>query len=668
MIEPAAHRWRPRRSSVVLALTLGCAACAGGLFALDERDAPLAPEAREPAPTAAAPEAEESDVAAMLVPAEEGRMGARGASVDNRYGILGGADVGERIGTGRGGGGTGEGTVGLGNLGTIGHGAGSGGGAGYGRGAGGPGRARASKGGRIGSPNRRAPARFAATPLPQSGVLASTFVGGHGVQTRLSDLMDRGVVVDGQSVRLEAFQDRARLPYAVPSTEAVAMHAELERTRVHAEGDVVHLQIALLARQGEAPARPRLDVRLVLDRSGSMGAESKWQNAIAAAHALVDRLEPSDTFGLISYSDDASVDLPPARVGDGRRAHAALSRLRVGGGTNIEAALELARRHAPERRAASDLGLVLLVSDGRATAGVTDPRALGAMARHLFDRHGALTTTVGLGEDFDEQTMLSIAREGSGSYHFVRRPGDVSDILQDELEDRVQAVAQALRLRVELGPGVTARRVYGSRLLDDEEHAAVRATEVAVDARLARELGVSRDRQQEEERGLRIHLPTFRRGDQHVVLMELEVPGGASGGTAGVATVHLEYKDLGSRRNAATRGRVTAERDADREAVAASVRRPVKRTVLAFQAGEALQTAATALGSEDVGTARARLTERAELLEAAAALWRDDTLRADAALLRRYERVLEGVYPSWGADDRNTLVMAMGYYGDRRMR
>ena len=111
--------------------------------------------------------------------------------------------------------------------------------------------------------------------------------------------------------------------------------------------------------------------------------------------------------------------------------------------------------------------------------------------------------------------MLSIAREGSGSYHFVRRSQDIAEILTDELEERALAVAQGLRLRIELGEGVVAQRVYGSRLLGSEETAAVRATEVAVDRRLARELGIARDRQRDEDRGLRMHIPTFRRGDQH---------------------------------------------------------------------------------------------------------------------------------------------------------
>jgi Ca-activated chloride channel family protein len=495
--------------------------------------------------------------------------------------------------------------------------------------------------------------------LPQHGVLASTFVGGGGVRARLDDLMDRGVMVGGQNVRLEAFAEREPLPYPRPAAEGMAMFAELERERLSTDTDRVHLQIALVGREGELPRRPRMDVRLVLDRSGSMHGD-KWSHAIAAAHAIVDDLAPADTFTLVSYSDDATVDFGPARRGDGARAHAAIAALEPGGGTNISAALERVAQNAADREA---MGVVLLVSDGQATVGQTSPRELGAIARRHFDATGTLTTAIGLGTDFDEQTMLAIAREGSGSYHFVRRPEDVRTILEDELRARVQAVAQALRVRVELGEGVVARKVYGSRLLSEDEHAAVRATEVATDRRIARELGIVADRQREEERGLRVHLPTFRRGDQHVILMELEVPAGTR--AAEIATVTLDYKDLVRRQNDRVVREVRAER-VETERAHASVVRGVKRTVLAFQAGEALQRAAEALELGDADGARRAIAERRELLEAASRVWRDPGLAADASLLARYERVLGGGLVDHGS--RQMLAMAMGYYGDRRMR
>ena len=222
-----------------------------------------------------------------------------------------------------------------------------------------------------------------------------------------------------------------------------------------------------------------------------------------------------------------------------------------------------------------------------------------------------------------------------------------------------------MRVRVELGEGVVARRVYGSRLLSEREHAAVRATEVAVDRRIARELGVVQDRQREEERGLRIHLPTFRRGDQHVILMELDVPPGTE--PTQIARVTLDYKDLVRRRNGHIEREVAADRVADPGAAQASVVRVVKRTVLAFQAAEALQQAAEAFGRGDAASATRLLAERRELLEAGARLWRDPSLRRDAQLLASYERVIGGGVTLDYAT-RDQLVMAMNYFGDRRMR
>lgn len=500
--------------------------------------------------------------------------------------------------------------------------------------------------------------------LPQSGVLASTFVPGGGVQARLDDLLDRGVLVDGQEVRIEAFDPRERLPYAVPATDAVALYAEAERSLVHDDGGPLHLQIALLARQGEAPPRPRMDVRLVLDKSGSMMGD-KWSEATAAAHALVDRLQPGDTFGLISFSDDASVDFKARKVGDRKAAHAAIDAVIPGGSTNIGAALDLVLKDPPKRAAAGDLLMVMLVSDGQITVGEANPDTVAAKARRMFDESGVLTTAIGLGTDFDENLMLSVAREGSGSYHFVRRPEDIKAILTDELDARAEAVAQALQVKIVPAAGVIATRVYGSRLLSDAEHDAVRATEVATDVRIAKELGIHSNRRAEDTEGLRIHLPTFRRADQHVILMELTVPAGKS---TGVATVTLDYKDLVAKKNVTRTIAVTIGRSADREAVADSVRRTVKRTVLAFQAGEALQDAAGALASGDLEGAKRSIDEHRTLLEAAASGWRDASLAKDAQLLARYERVLAASWPGWSDEDRQTMVMAMNQFGDERMR
>ena len=108
-------------------------------------------------------------------------------------------------------------------------------GGGVGAGSGGPPprrarRARPAQGRMEVHPSSTAVARHAARPsgalrsptaapaaLPQNAVLSSTFVGGSGAQARLEDLLDRGVMVDGENVRLAAFEELGRLPYPVPA-------------------------------------------------------------------------------------------------------------------------------------------------------------------------------------------------------------------------------------------------------------------------------------------------------------------------------------------------------------------------------------------------------------------------------------------------------------------
>jgi Ca-activated chloride channel family protein len=283
----------------------------------------------------------------------------------------------------------------------------------------------------------------------------------------------------------------------------------------------------------------------------------------------------------------------------------------------------------------------------------------------MFDRAGIVTTTLGVGTDFDENTMLSIAREGSGSYEFVRRPADIAPILTEELDERAMAVAQDLRLRIELSPGVSLARVYGSRVLNEAEEARVRATEVAVDDRVARELGIPRDRQHDDDTGLRMHIPSFRRGDQHVVLLELVVPPGT--GDTELARVSLDFKDLRDQANGHSAVTIHAERTSDLERADQSVRRPVKRTVLAFQAGDTLRNASEALAVGDSLRAAQLLDERIALLDAASRLWHDTAMTRDAHLLTSYRRAIGGAWQDWDTNSQHTLVLAMGYYGDQRM-
>ncbi|OUC07303.1 hypothetical protein RY27_15685, partial [Litorilinea aerophila] len=99
--------------------------------------------------------------------------------------------------------------------------------------------------------------------------------------------------------------------------------------------------LAAPAIQAAAPELVRRDLVLVLDVSGSMEG-GKLEQARAAAHFIVDHLNPGDRFNLISFSTGVRLWQPGLQpVADETRpgAHAWIDGLQAGGSTDTHRAL-----------------------------------------------------------------------------------------------------------------------------------------------------------------------------------------------------------------------------------------------------------------------------------------------------------------------------------------
>jgi Ca-activated chloride channel family protein len=99
------------------------------------------------------------------------------------------------------------------------------------------------------------------------------------------------------------------------------------------------------------------------------------------------------------------------------------------------------------------LSRVLLLSDGLANNGETDPDVLARKAAELRAK-GIATSAFGVGADFDEVLMSRLATDGGGHFYFIERPAQIPDFLTSELGDSLQVVARDARVIVAAGPGV----------------------------------------------------------------------------------------------------------------------------------------------------------------------------------------------------------------------
>lgn len=223
----------------------------------------------------------------------------------------------------------------------------------------------------------------------------------------------------------------------------------------------VLIEVKVRADRLRAAKRRPIAMAIVLDRSGSMRG-SKWRDAAEAARAAIRRLEPGDIISIVSYASDVHVDWParsfsPAQRDDLLRV---IDRMEPTGSTYLEGGLRRAAEQLQRARRGDRPTRILLVSDGNANVGVQSGDGLSRIARR-FAADGIVTTTIGLGLDYNEDTMTAVADGGNGSYYYVRDSERLADTFGTELERMMTTAARRVALRVRPSSGVRVREVLG---------------------------------------------------------------------------------------------------------------------------------------------------------------------------------------------------------------
>jgi Ca-activated chloride channel family protein len=221
------------------------------------------------------------------------------------------------------------------------------------------------------------------------------------------------------------------------------------------------LSIDLTADKANKNERLPMNVALVIDRSGSMLGD-KMEQTRAAAAAFVRQLGDTDTFSIISYSDDVRVDIPSRRANAAARqeAFAVIEAMSAAGSTNLSGGLVRGQEEVERAFAQGQVNRVILMSDGLANRGITDTKAIAQLARTHAQR-GISVSTMGVGTDYAEDLMTAIADQGSGNYYFIQDAKQIAGVLSTELDRMFSTVAQATSVSIHLDDGVDLVNVYG---------------------------------------------------------------------------------------------------------------------------------------------------------------------------------------------------------------
>jgi Ca-activated chloride channel homolog len=102
----------------------------------------------------------------------------------------------------------------------------------------------------------------------------------------------------------------------------------------------------------------------------------------------------------------------------------------------------------------------LLISDGLANAGLTDPKLINLKVQQYKDDKGITLSTFGVGLDYNETLMTDMAETGAGNYYFIDAVDKMTDIFKKELNGLMNVAAQNAELKIKLPQWVTITKGY----------------------------------------------------------------------------------------------------------------------------------------------------------------------------------------------------------------
>ena len=296
----------------------------------------------------------------------------------------------------------------------------------------------------------------------------------------------------------------------------VKAHLDLDLVALEA-ADQLTLMLDLTAPiSDKAKNRAPQAIQVVLDRSGSMSGEP-LESAKGSLLKLVDRLAPQDFFGLVAFDDAALVVVPMRPVQDHHipSLRQAIRQLNTGGSTDISAGYLMGLRELT-RVTTVGASTLLLISDGHANSGEQDPKILASIAtKHATQR--VTTSTIGLGNGYDEIILEALATGGGGAHRFASTIDEAVGAIAAEVSDLLDKSAVNAVLRVKPVQGLT------------------QPPQIQVIQRLPF---------WKDGEDYVVQLGDLYAGENRRFIIGLEVPGIAALGLAKVADIVVEYLNL----------------------------------------------------------------------------------------------------------------------------
>ncbi len=218
--------------------------------------------------------------------------------------------------------------------------------------------------------------------------------------------------------------------------------------------------------------RPRANLVLLIDTSGSMAPEDRLPLLKNAFRMLIDTLRPEDTVGIVTYAGSTHAALEPTKVADKRKILEAIERLNARGSTAGGAGIQEAYRMAAGAFDKAAVNRVILATDGDFNVGITSVDELKSYIERKRET-GVYLSVLGVGRgNYNDALMQALAQNGNGTAAYIDTLNEARKVLVDEVSSTLFPIAKDVKIQIEFNPAqVTEYRLIGyeTRLLKRED-------------------------------------------------------------------------------------------------------------------------------------------------------------------------------------------------------
>jgi Ca-activated chloride channel family protein len=282
----------------------------------------------------------------------------------------------------------------------------------------------------------------------------------------------RRYLVEGQlptkeQIRTEEFVNYFKGDVPPPTEGTFAVATELAPSLFGDDSNTWMLRVAVRGKEIAKSERQPLALTFVVDVSGSMREGARLELVKHSLRLLVSQMDASDSISLIKFSNDAALLLPMTSARHKDLIESAIHPLQPDGSTNTEAGLRMGYEQALAALTPNAQNRVVLLTDGVANVGITDPNSLVQMVERQR-KAGIYLNTVGVGmNNVNDNLLEQLANKGDGVCNYVDDEQEVRRALVDNFTGAFQVIARDVKIQVEFD----AAQVERYRLLGYENRA-----------------------------------------------------------------------------------------------------------------------------------------------------------------------------------------------------